>query len=59
MYRMDDFERARDLIASGRAPVDALITTRYPLDRVDQAMSAIDAHPEHNIKTMIHIRPQP
>jgi len=58
MYRMDDFETARDLIASGRAPVEPLITARYPLAQADVAMRAIDEHPERNVKTMIHIRPQ-
>ncbi|MEP7284988.1 MAG: alcohol dehydrogenase catalytic domain-containing protein [Chloroflexota bacterium] len=59
MYRMEDFIEARDLIASGRAPIDTLITARYPLDQIAAAMTAIDEHPERNIKTMIHIRPQP
>jgi len=58
MYRMDDFLEARDLISSGRAPVEQLISARYPLDQIPAAMQAIDAHPEKNIKTMIHIQPQ-
>lgn len=58
MYRMDDFTEARDLIASQRAPVQGLISARYPLDKIAEAMKAIDEHPETNIKTMIHIRPQ-
>lgn len=58
MYRMDDFLEARNLIAAGRIPTDQLITSRYPLEQIDLAMKAIDEHPEENIKTMIHIRPQ-
>ena len=58
MYTMDDFTEARDLIASGRAPVLKLVTARYPLDKADAAMRAIDERRERNIKTMIHIRPQ-
>lgn len=58
MYQMDEFEEARDLIVSGKAPVDRLISARYPLDKLDVAMKAIDEHPETNFKTMIHIRPQ-
>jgi L-iditol 2-dehydrogenase len=58
MYQIDEFRVARDLIASGKAPVERLISARYPLDRLDAAMKAIDEHPERNLKTMIHIRPQ-
>jgi L-iditol 2-dehydrogenase len=58
MYTMDDFTEARDLIASGRAQAEPLISSRYPLDQVSEAAKAIDQHPENNIKTMIHIRPQ-
>lgn len=58
MYRMDDFIEARDLIASGRAHVTELITSRYPLVQIADALHAIDQRPETNIKTMIHIVPQ-
>lgn len=58
MYQMDDFTRARDLIASGRAAVEPLITSRWSLEQLAQAMQAIDAQPDRNVKTMIHIRPQ-
>ncbi len=58
MYRMNDFLEARDLIASGRTPIELLISARYPLDQIAVAMQAIDQHREKNIKTMIHIRPQ-
>lgn len=58
MYRMDDFLEARDLIASGRAPVRQLITSRYSLDQLPAALQAIDAGDSLNLKTMIHIRPQ-
>lgn len=58
MYQMDDFREARDLIASGKAPVEQLISARYPLNKLDAAMKAIDEHPDRNLKTMIHIRPQ-
>jgi L-iditol 2-dehydrogenase len=58
MYQMDEFKEARDLIASGKAPVERLISARYPLAELDVAMKAIDAHPEKNFKTMIHVRPQ-
>jgi threonine dehydrogenase-like Zn-dependent dehydrogenase len=55
---MDEFKEAHDLIVSGKAPVERLISARYPLSELDVAMKAIDAHPENNFKTMIHIRPQ-
>ncbi len=58
MYRMDDFLEARDLISSGKAPVSQLINSRYPLAEIIDAMKAIDAKPELNFKTMIHIKPQ-
>jgi L-iditol 2-dehydrogenase len=58
MYQMDDFKEACELIASGRAPVEQLVSARYPLDKFDVAMQQIDEHPEKNFKTMIHIRPQ-
>ena len=58
MYQMHEFVHARDLIATGRAVVDALITARYSLEQVPEALQAIDANPAHNVKTMIHIRPQ-
>ena len=59
MYRMEDFIEARDLISSHRAPVDGLISARFPLSEIATAMKTIDEHPEGNVKTMIHIRPQP
>ncbi len=58
MYTMDDFRAARDLIASGRAPVMKLVSSRYPLDQIGAAMQAIDQQRAQNVKTMIHIRPQ-
>lgn len=58
MYQMDDFLTARDLIASGKAPVDHLISARYPLIEFPQAMQAIDQQRDLNFKTMIHITPQ-
>ncbi len=58
MYRMDDFTYARDLIASGRAPVLRLVSSRWPLEQIKEALAAIDAAPAHNVKTMIHVRPQ-
>lgn len=58
MYRMEDFVEARDLIASGRAPVTPLISARYPLTDIALAMETIDKERDKNIKTMIHIRPQ-
>jgi L-iditol 2-dehydrogenase len=58
MYQMDEFTTARDLIASGKAPVQGLITSRYPLAEFPQAMKMIDENRNANLKTMIHIRPQ-
>jgi L-iditol 2-dehydrogenase len=58
MYRMDDFQYALDLIATGKAEVDRLISARYALPDIVAAMKAIEEHPEKNFKTMIHIHPQ-
>lgn len=58
MYQIGDFVTALNLIASKRAPVENLITSRWPLEQVGPALQAIDQNPAQNIKTMIHIRPQ-
>ena len=55
MYRMLDFETARDLIASGKVQTEPLITARYPLERTAEAMAELLAHPAENVKTLILI----
>jgi L-iditol 2-dehydrogenase len=42
MYRMDDFVQARDMIATGRANVEPLVSARYPLGQIALAMETID-----------------
>lgn len=56
MYRRTDFEEARDLIASGKVQTEPLITARYPLERLNQAMLELLSHPERNLKTLITVQ---
>jgi len=58
MYQIRDFKTARDLMASGLAPVERLISARYPLTEIVEAFQKIESQPETNTKTMIHVRPQ-
>jgi L-iditol 2-dehydrogenase len=55
MYRRPDFEEARDLIAAGRLRTEPLISARYPLERLNEAMNELLAHPEDNLKILITI----
>jgi len=55
MYRRPDFEEARDLIASGRIQTEPLITARYPIESIAEAMDELMSHPENNLKTLITI----
>jgi L-iditol 2-dehydrogenase len=55
MYRRPDFEEARDLIASGRIQTEPLITARYPMESIAEAMDELLSHPENNLKTLITI----
>jgi L-iditol 2-dehydrogenase len=55
MYMRRDFEKARDLIASGQVQTEPLITRRAPLDDLPQVMEAILADPTANVKSLIHI----
>jgi len=56
MYTRSDFEEARDLIATGKVRTEPLITARYPLERVGEAMDELLTHPESNVKTLITIQ---
>jgi L-iditol 2-dehydrogenase len=56
MYTRSDFEEARDLIAAGRVQVEPLITARYPLERVSEAINELLDYPERNIKTLITVQ---
>jgi len=56
MYTQCDFEEARDLIATGRVQTEPLITARYPLERVGEALHEVLTHPENNVKTLITIQ---
>jgi len=56
MYTRSDFEEARDLIATGRVQTDPLISARYPLERVGEAMDELLTQPENNVKTLITIQ---
>jgi L-iditol 2-dehydrogenase len=53
MYLREDYEAAIDAISGGRADVDALITDRFPLDRVADAFERIDAAPAEVVKVQI------
>ncbi len=55
MYRRPDFEEARDLIADGRIQTEPLITARYPMESIAEAMDELLSHPENNLKTLITI----
>jgi len=56
MYQRPDFEEACDLIAAGKVQTDPLITARYPLERVSEAINALLDYPERNIKTLIEVQ---
>lgn len=56
MYTRSDFEEARDLIATGRVQTEPLITARYPLERVGEALDEALMHRENNVKTLITIQ---
>jgi L-iditol 2-dehydrogenase len=56
MYMRSDFEEARDLIAAGMVQVEPLITARYPLERVSEAINEFLDYPERNIKTLITVQ---
>lgn len=56
IYTRSDFEGARDLIAAGKVETEPLITARYPLERVSDAINELLRDPENNIKTLITIR---
>lgn len=53
MYLREDYEAAIDAISSGRADVEALITDRFPLDRVADAFERIDEVPAEVVKVQI------
>lgn len=55
MYRRPDFEEARDLIASGKIQTEPLITARYPMESIAEAMDELVSYPENNLKTLITI----
>jgi threonine dehydrogenase-like Zn-dependent dehydrogenase len=56
IYTRSDFEGARDLIATGKVQTEPLITARYPLERVSDAINELLNDPENNIKTLITIQ---
>jgi L-iditol 2-dehydrogenase len=56
MYRRGDFEEARDLIAGGKVQTEPLITARYPLEHLNQAMYELLSHPESHLKTLITVQ---
>ena len=53
MYLREDYEAAIDAISGGRVDVDALITDRFPMDRVVDAFERIDAAPAEVVKVQI------
>ncbi|MGF1472044.1 MAG: zinc-binding dehydrogenase [Rubrobacteraceae bacterium] len=53
MYLREDYNAAIDAISGGRADVDALITDRFPLERVADAFERIDAAPAEVVKVQI------
>ncbi len=53
MYLREDYEAAIDAISGGRVDVDALITDRFPLDRVVDAFERIAAAPAEVVKVQI------
>jgi len=55
MYRRPDFVEARDLVAGGKVQTEPLITARFPLERIAEAMDELLFHPEDNLKTLVTI----
>ena len=56
MYMRGDFEEAIRLISSGQVRPERLISTRYPLNRIAEAMDDLLANRDSTIKTLITIR---
>lgn len=52
LYESEDFDEAIGLIASGRLPLDTLITGVSPIDEVQRVFNGVDANPE-GIKCVI------
>lgn len=53
VYEPQDFEEAIFLAASGRLPLDALITSRYPLDLLQQGLEEMGRGTD-SMKILIH-----
>jgi L-iditol 2-dehydrogenase len=57
MYRRPDFEEARDFMVAGKIQTKPLVTARFPMQQVDEAINDLVTKPAENIKTLISILP--
>jgi L-iditol 2-dehydrogenase len=55
MYQREDYERAIELVATGKMHLDAMITHRFPFDRYLDAYHAIEASNGEYLKVMIEL----
>ncbi|MCB9451084.1 MAG: alcohol dehydrogenase catalytic domain-containing protein [Anaerolineaceae bacterium] len=55
MYQRADYERAIELVASGKMHLDAMITHRFPFDQYLDAYHAIEAAHGEYLKVMIEL----
>ncbi len=56
VYEPQDYERALQLMAADTLPLEKMITSVEPLDRIDEAFAQLDANPA-GMKTLIDCRP--
>jgi (R,R)-butanediol dehydrogenase/meso-butanediol dehydrogenase/diacetyl reductase len=55
VYEPEDYERALALMSAGTLPLDKMITTVEPLDRIGEAFAQLEANPA-GMKTLIDCR---
>lgn len=55
VYRREDFQRAVDLIDSGKINSEQLITNHFPLDRFHEALEYIDGHQAEVMKVLLTV----
>jgi L-iditol 2-dehydrogenase len=55
MYQKADYERAVELVSSGKMTLDQLVTHRFPFDRYLDAYQTIEAAQGEYLKVMIEL----
>jgi threonine dehydrogenase-like Zn-dependent dehydrogenase len=52
-YRPGDFDEAIELIASGRVPVERLVTAREPLERANELFDELTSGSTAHLKVLL------